>query len=74
VDRLTNFISADSQTIDSYVALDVRLAWRPAPNVELSLIGRNLLDASHPEFLSELSDIPLIDVERSVLARIEWRF
>ena len=33
-----------------YTALDARLAWAPQRNLELSLVGRNLLDGGHPEF------------------------
>ncbi len=35
--------------VPAYTELDARLAWRPRPDVELSLVGRNLLDKSHPE-------------------------
>jgi iron complex outermembrane receptor protein len=36
--------------VPDYTALDVRLGWRAARDVELSLVVQNLLDASHPEW------------------------
>ncbi len=36
--------------IPSYYRLDSRIAWKPKQGVELSLVGFNLLDPSHPEF------------------------
>ena len=39
--------------IDSYVTLDTRLAWWPREDLELSVVGQNLLDSQHAEFISE---------------------
>lgn len=39
--------------IDSYVDLDTRLAWRVRKNLQLTLVGKNLLDGSRMEFSSE---------------------
>jgi iron complex outermembrane receptor protein len=33
-----------------YVRCDLRLAWKPTTNVELSLVGQNLTDPKHKEF------------------------
>lgn len=73
VDRLAN---GDAQ---AYQRLDVRLGWRPLPGLELGLIGRNLLDASHPEFPQISGNSPeeglvSTQAERSVLAQLTWRF
>lgn len=38
------------QDVPAYVALDLRLAWRPTCCSEISVVGQNLLDAEHPEF------------------------
>lgn len=35
---------------DIYWKLDMRLAWRPADDMEISLVGRNLLEPVHEEF------------------------
>lgn len=38
--------------IPSYVTMDARLGWRPTEALEMAVVGRHLLDASHPEFTS----------------------
>ncbi len=53
--------------IDSYTVLDTRLAWRPHPEVELSLVGQNLLESGHSEFSS-------LEVVRSIYGKIDWKF
>ncbi len=47
-----NFLG--SNPIDDFVSLDTHIAWRPRPNLELSLIGKNLLDEHHPEAEAEV--------------------
>lgn len=36
----------------AYSTLDLRLGWQARPGVEVSVVGRNLLDAKHPEYRS----------------------
>ena len=66
--------SASGVAIDAYSELDARVAWRPGPKTEIALVGRNLLDSSHPEFFSETTDIPLVEVERSVHLQLRLEF
>src|SRR6185369_150656 len=60
VDRLPNL------HIDSYVSLDVRLGWRPARNIELAIVGQNLLEDHHQEFKPSIIQIQKTEVERAV--------
>ena len=60
--------------IDEYVAVDTRLSWRFSKQVELSLVGQNLLDSSQPEYLDNIFDVSESEVERSIYARIELNF
>ena len=53
-----------------YLRYDTRLAWQALPGLELSLVGRNLLDDRHAEFPST----PQAEIERSVVASATWRF
>lgn len=53
--------------IDSYTVLDARLAWRPRPDLELSIVGQNLLERGHSEFSS-------LEVVRSLYGKIDWKF
>ena len=59
-------------SVDSYVTLDARVAWKPRNNLELSVTGQNLVDSHHQEFLSELGDIPPTEIKRSVYGQIRW--
>jgi iron complex outermembrane receptor protein len=55
------------RNIDSYTVVDARLAWRIRPDLELSLVGQNLLESGHSEFSS-------LEIERSVYGKIDWKF
>jgi iron complex outermembrane receptor protein len=55
----------------SYLTADVRLAWSPAKNCEIAIVGRNLFDDRHPEFASTTATR---EVERSVYATFKWSF
>jgi iron complex outermembrane recepter protein len=57
--------------VPSYSEVDLRLGWRARENLELSLIGENLLDAQHAEFGPLLTRE---EVERSIKAKLVWRF
>jgi iron complex outermembrane receptor protein len=57
--------------VPSYVELEARVGWKPAPDVELSVVGRNLLHDHHPEYgypgpMRE-------EVPRSVYAKLDLR-
>jgi len=61
--------------IPSYFSLDARLGWRATKNLEISVIGQNLLDDHHPEFgTSPLVLAPLVEIRRTVYAKAAWRF
>lgn len=63
-----------SQDIDSYTALDVRLAWSPSPNVEIAAVGRNLIAGTHLEFVSELGDLTAVQIEAEGYVEVRWGF
>ena len=67
VDRLP------SLDIDSYVNLDARLAWRPHKNIELSIVGQNLVDNRRLEFIPEFVDVQSTLVKRGVYGKLLWR-
>jgi iron complex outermembrane receptor protein len=60
--------------IPSYLELDTRLGWNPRPDLELALVGQNLLDSQHQEFIREtlFNSIPT-EVERAVYVKTTWR-
>lgn len=59
--------------IPSYFSLDLRTAWRPMKNLELSVTGQNLLQNSHLEYISETMYIPT-PVVRGVYGKISFGF
>jgi hypothetical protein len=58
-------------TVGDYWGLHGRLAWRAAPGVEVALVGRNLLEAHHLEFVPEANQPPT-EVERSAFLQVRW--
>jgi len=60
--------------VPSHVTLDSRLAWRPIDEIELSVVGQNLLDARHPEAAQELYPPQTTEVPRSVYMQINAHF
>ncbi len=66
----------DLPTLDvgDHVTLDIRLGWRPSGNLEFSLVGRDLMDAEHPEYQDLFSALTSTEVERSIYAKAVWRF
>jgi len=60
-------------SVASYITADLRLAYRPTANLELSLVGQNLLDDSHPEQASLIGS-PTIEVPRGIYGKVIWRF
>jgi iron complex outermembrane receptor protein len=59
--------------IPSYVTFDVRLAWRPVKQLELTLVGQNLA-GSHREFNPTFVSTQATEVSRSIYGKLTWRF
>jgi len=60
--------------VDSYTTLDLRVGWHPRNNLEVSIVGRNLLDNQHQEFGPETLYPFNTEIERSIYAEIKWGF
>jgi iron complex outermembrane receptor protein len=57
--------------VPSYYEMDMQWLWRVRPELEVALIGQNLLHSSHPEWAAA----PTRTVyERSALLKVTWRF
>jgi iron complex outermembrane receptor protein len=54
--------------------VDIRLSWQPRSNIELSLVGQNLVEPRHLEFAPTQVITPQREVERSFYGQITWRF
>lgn len=66
--------SIKSLGIPSYTTLDLRLAWKPRPGLEFSLVGQNLLDAEHQEYYQQSLSGNATEVPRSVYGMVAWNF
>jgi iron complex outermembrane receptor protein len=60
--------------IPSYLTLDLRLAWSPRKDLEVVVVGQNLLDDRHPEFAPTFIGTQRTEVERSVYGMVVWRY
>ena len=69
---ITTFALKEAE-ISRYFALDARLAWRPLQDLEVSVIGQNLLSPRHLEYVQESFTLPT-EVQRGVYGKVEWRF
>lgn len=71
--RHVGALGAQKQRVAAYTSLDVRLGWTPQKGLDLALVGQNLLDNRHPEFV-ENSTQPTYEIPRGVYAKATWRF
>ncbi len=59
--------------IDSYFTIDANLIWRPLQDIELSIVGQNLLEDAHPEYVQEIYSVDT-KIERSLYGKVTCRF
>jgi iron complex outermembrane receptor protein len=57
--------------VPDYTELDLRLAWKPTPSLELSLAGRNLLHSGHVEY--GVPGPERVALQRQVYGSVIWR-
>ena len=60
-------------SVPAYVTMDLRLGWRPNKNLDVALVGRNLLDNHHPEWGYEGFGYVPDEIRRTVYAQLTWR-
>jgi len=59
--------------IPSYTTLDLKLKYQLDPNLSISVVGQNLLQSSHKEFIDDLSITPATEIQRGVYLKLDWR-
>ena len=64
-----------AEAVPAYIQSDLRFAWRPNQNTEVSIVGQNLLDSSHIEmvgnpFVPEISTLP----QRGVYGMVQFKY
>jgi len=62
------------QDISAYVTMDARLAWAATDRVELNLVGRNLLEGDHQEFIPEFGAQVAAEIPREAYLEIKFNF
>jgi len=68
-----NILARGTVHADEYLEMDVNLSWQAMDNLELMLAGRNLLNSSHLEYVSEFSTPP-IEVGRGFYGKLTYHF
>ncbi|HWQ90575.1 MAG TPA: TonB-dependent receptor, partial [Clostridia bacterium] len=72
LDLIARYVHAlPAPHVPGYFTMDVRVAWKPHPNLEIAVIGQDLWDERHAEFgaAQTRQEIP-----RSVYGKLTWRF
>lgn len=69
--RYVDNLNQRGPTVPSYVALDLRLGWRPTPNWEFAIVGQNLSNKRHSEFGAPATRQ---EIPRSFYGKITWKF
>ena len=52
----------------------MRLAWMPYRDFEWAVVGRNLFDSPHPEFVDVLSGVIGTEVQAEVFTTLTWTY
>lgn len=61
------------QKVEQYYAVDANIAWQIRDNITLQLMGKNLFDDHHLEFISEFF-VPATEIGRSFYAKLTWEY
>jgi len=72
--RYVDSVRVNSVKVPAYLELDTRVGWRIGRDLRVAIVGRNLLDDSHPEFEPDFIQTQGTEVERSVHLDLQWRF
>jgi iron complex outermembrane recepter protein len=72
VDSLRTANGGVAAAVPAYYELGVRLAWRLSKNLELSVVGQNLLHKAHPEFGVPGPDNE--EIQRTIYGKAALRF
>ncbi|MFZ6766039.1 TonB-dependent receptor plug domain-containing protein [Undibacterium sp. Di26W] len=68
--HLRRVASLPKPAVPAYTSLDMRFGWKIRPDIELSLIGQNLLQKSHVEYGASPNRA---EFERSLMVRVIWK-
>jgi len=60
--------------ISEYTTLDMRLAWQARKDLEVSLVGQNLLDSAHLEYEGNFFKYTPTELQRGFYVKANWNF
>jgi iron complex outermembrane receptor protein len=60
--------------VPSYWEVDAQVTWRIRPDLELAVVGQNLIDDQHGEFRESFLNGLRTEVPRSVYGKVTWMF
>jgi iron complex outermembrane receptor protein len=70
-DVVARYVAAlPNPAVESYVGLDLRLGWRPTERLQLAVVGQNLLDDQHTEFIPGAA---VRTIARGMYGMVTWR-
>ncbi len=73
IGRYMDSVRIEGETfVPKYIEMDLRLAWRPNNNLEISLVGQNLLQGHHLEYTDFELGMEDTQVRRGVYAGVAW--
>lgn len=60
--------------VNAYLALDMRVFWRPSKELEFSVVGQNLIANTHYEFIQESTNPTHSAIQKSFYGQVSWAF
>ena len=66
--------SVDFYNIPGYITMDTKFSFKPVKNVELFLVGQNLLKQNHRETVSDFIPSVAAYIPRGIYVGAQWRF
>ncbi len=72
IDKFVNDNNGVAGTVPAYAEMDIRLGWHATKNLEISIVGQNLLHDQHVEAGSPGSAQE--EIVRSIYGKIAWSF
>jgi iron complex outermembrane receptor protein len=66
--------SLSNPQVPAYTVLDLRYAFHIGRQMDIAIVGQNLLDQRHPEFVSDYLPTQQTEIGRSLMVKGTWRF
>jgi iron complex outermembrane receptor protein len=71
LDMIWRYVDRLPAGVPHYLVMDVRLAWQPRDGLEIAVVGQNLLENHHLEFVDTFSSVT--EVPSGVYGMVTWR-